>query len=76
MIAKKGMVLKLNNDEKYLVDDVHNIKGVDIVVLLSLSKHTFHIAKEVMEDNKLNYEFLNDEKSQKVAMLIDAQRKK
>lgn len=76
MLAKKGMILKLNNEEKYLVDEVHNIKGADFVVLLSLSKKTFHIAKEILENDKLSYKFLDDEKSQIIATLIDERNHK
>ena len=71
MLAKKGMIMELENNGKYLVDEVHNIKGVDFVVLFSLERNTFHIAQEIIKNNKPTYNFLDNENSLKIATLID-----
>ncbi|MBQ7352204.1 MAG: hypothetical protein IJW59_05055 [Clostridia bacterium] len=71
MIAKRGMIMEMDNQQRFLVDDVKNINGVDYVVFYSLENKGFYIATEVVENKKPKYKFLEDAESIKIAEAID-----
>jgi hypothetical protein len=71
MIARKGMIMEMADQQRYLVDDVKTINGKDYVVLFSLEDKAFLIATEEVVNNKPKYNFLSQEEAIKVAEEID-----
>ena len=70
MIAEKGMIMEMEG-QRFVVDDIHNINGIDYIVFYAVDTVSFHIATEEVVDGAPEYHFLDKKEAIKIAEEID-----
>ena len=71
MYTKKGMIVKMEDQQTYIVDDVKVVDNKEYVILYSTEKIAFYLATESIVDGQVQYNFLEQEEAVKIAEQID-----
>ena len=71
MYTKKGMIVKMEDQQTYIVDDVKVVDNKEYIILYSTEKIAFYLATESVVDGQVQYNFIEKEEAVKIAEQID-----